>query len=121
MTPKSVNLALPSNAAAGTGYKAQVLVFDTASGQLESTCEAPFAVAGGGGSCDITCSASFPTTAQVGQTVSFTSTANASGDCGTVEYFWFPEDGYSTATVFGRNGPGSTTTRNLHLVVCRNR
>ncbi len=102
--PQTVSLALPGNAAEGSGYKAQVLVFDSASGQLESTCEAPFAVAGGGGSCNITCSATVPTTAQVGQTVSFTSTANINGDCGTVEYFWTPEQGYSTATIFGRNG-----------------
>ncbi len=48
--PKTVNLALPSNAVAGT-YKAQILVFDTASGQLESSCEDTFTVGGGGGSC----------------------------------------------------------------------
>jgi Immune inhibitor A-like, MAM domain len=101
--PKTVSLALPSTAAAGT-YKAQVLVFDSASGQLESTCEASFVVGGGGGSCDITCTATVPTTAQVGQTVNFTSTASGSGDCGTIEYFWTPEQGYSTATIFGRNG-----------------
>jgi len=101
--PKTVNLALPSNAAAGT-YKAQILVFDAASGQLESSCEDTFTVTGGGGSCSITCNATVPTTAQVGQPVNFTSTANINGDCGTVEYFWTPEEGYSTATIFGRNG-----------------
>jgi len=100
--PKTVNLALPSNAVAGT-YKAQILVFDAASGQLESSCEDTFTVTGGS-SCSITCSATVPTTAQVGQTVNFTSTASGSGDCGTIEYFWTPEEGYSTATVFGRNG-----------------
>ncbi len=100
--PKTVNLALPGNAAAGN-YTAQVLVFDSASGRLESTCEAAFTV-GGGSSCNINCSASVPATAQVGQTVNFNGSATTSGSCGTVEYFWYPEEGYSTATIFGRNG-----------------
>jgi len=101
--PQTVNLALPNNSVSGT-YKAQILIFDTASGQLESSCEDTFTVTGAGGTCDITCSATVPTTAMVGQTVNFTSTANINGDCGTVEYFWTPEEGYSTATIFGRNG-----------------
>jgi len=104
-----VYLALPDTAAAGT-YKAQVLVFDAASGQLESSCETTFVVAGGGGSCDITCSASVPATAQVGQTVVLNGTASSSGSCGTVEYFWTPEQGYSTATVFGLDGTWVYTT-----------
>jgi hypothetical protein len=99
--PKTVNLTLPANAAAGT-YKAQVLVFDSQSGQLESSCEDTFTV-GGGSSCSITCGATVPTTAQVGQTVSLNGSASPSGDCGTVEYFWFPEQGFSTATITGRN------------------
>ncbi len=118
--PQTVNLALPGTAVAGT-YKAQILIFDTASGRLESSCEATFTVTGGGGGCDVTCSASFPTTAQVGQTVSFTSSATGSGNCGTLEYFWYPEQGYSTVTVFGRNGtwvydePGTYTW--LYVVI----
>lgn len=101
--PKTVNLTLPSNATAGT-YKAQVLVFDTQTGQLESSCEAAFAVTGSGGSCTINCNASVPATAQVGQTVVLDGTASSSGSCGTVEYFWTPEQDYSTATVFGLDG-----------------
>ena len=103
--PQTVNLALPSNAVAGT-YKAQVLVFDTASGQLESSCEASFTVSGGGGSCTLTCSVSVPTTAQVGQLVNFNSTATASGCTGAIEYFWFPDDN-NTATIFTRNATWS--------------
>jgi hypothetical protein len=105
--PQTVNLALPSNAAPGT-YTAQVLVFDAATGQLESSCEAAFTVTGGGGGCDLTCSATFPTTAQVGQQISFSGTASASGNCGTVEYFWTP-DHNNTATIFGRNGTWTYT------------
>jgi hypothetical protein len=101
--PKTVNLALPAAAAAGT-YTAQVLVFDGPSGQLESSCEATFTVTGGGGSCSITCSASVPSTAQVGQPVTFTGNATPSGDCAPIEYFWFPEQGYSTATIQARTG-----------------
>ncbi|MCU0305976.1 MAG: hypothetical protein MUC56_18125 [Thermoanaerobaculales bacterium] len=100
--PKTVNLALPSGAAAGT-YTAQVLVFDGPSGRLESSCEDSFTVTGGGGGCSLSCGATVPATAQVGQTVSFAGSATPTGACGTIEYFWFPENGYSTATVFGRN------------------
>lgn len=101
--PKTVNLALPAAAAAGT-YTAQVLVFDGPSGQLESSCEAAFTVTGGGGTCNISCSASVPSTAQVGQPVTFTGNATPSGDCAPIEYFWFPEQGYSTATIQARTG-----------------
>ena len=100
--PKTVNLALPTNAVPGT-YTAQVLVFDAVTGQLESSCEAAFTVTGGGSSCTINCSASVPATAQVGQTVTLSGSANASGNCGTLEYFWFPDNDNSTATVFGRD------------------
>ena len=87
--PKFVDLALPSNAADGV-YKAQVLVFDAASGRLESTCEAPFTVTGGGGGCSLTCNASVPATAQVGQLVDLTGSATATGCNGTIEYFSSP-------------------------------
>jgi hypothetical protein len=100
--PRTVNLALPSAATAGT-YTAQVLVFDGPSGRLESSCEDSFTVTGGGGGCSLSCSATVPATAQVGQVVSFAGSANPTGSCGTLEYFWFPDNGNSTATVFGRN------------------
>jgi hypothetical protein len=101
--PRTVNLALPATATAGT-YTAQVLVFDGPSGRLESSCEAAFTVTGGGGGCSISCNAAVPTTAQVGQTVSFTGSATPSGSCDPVEFFWFPEQGYSTATIQAQNG-----------------
>jgi hypothetical protein len=104
--PQTVNLGLPGNAVPGT-YTAQVLVFDAASGQLESSCETAFTVTGGG-SCDLSCSATFPTTAQVGQQISFSGSASASGNCGTIEYFWTP-DHNNTATIFGRNGTWTYT------------
>ncbi len=119
--PKTVNLALPATAAGGA-YKAQVLVFDATTGQLESTCEAPFTVTGGGGSCDITCSTTVPTTAVVGQTVNFNSTASASGDCGTVEYFWSPRTRLQHRNdLRPQRDLGLQPTRNLHLDVRRDR
>jgi len=104
--PKTVNLGLPSNATPGA-YKAQVLVFDATTGQLESSCEANFTVTGGGSSCTINCSASVPATAQVGQVVNFNGSASTSGSCGTLDYFWFPDNGNSTATIHGRNATWS--------------
>jgi hypothetical protein len=99
--PKSVNLALPAGAVAGT-YKAQVLVFDNATGQLESSCEDTFTVTGGGGNCSVTCSASVPATARVGVPVQFTASSNTSGCSGSPEYFWYP-DTSTTATIFQQN------------------
>ncbi len=117
--PKTVNLALPGNAAAGT-YTAKVLVFDNASGALESSCEKSFTVTGGGGGgCTLTCSASVPTTATVGVPVQFTASATASGCSSAPEYFWYP-DTSTTATSFERSftvtydQPG---THNWQLVV----
>jgi hypothetical protein len=104
--PKTVNLALPANAVSGT-YTAQVLVFDAATGQLESSCEAAFTLTGGGGGCTLSCSASAPSSAQVNQLVNLNATVNASGNCGDIEYFWFPEQDYSTATIFDRNATWS--------------
>ena len=43
-----------------------------------------------------------PATAQVGQTINLNGSVNAVGNCGTIEYFWFP-DHTNTATVFDRN------------------
>jgi hypothetical protein len=54
----------------------------------------------------MTCNATVPATAQVGQTVNLTGSVNMSGNCGTVEYFWFPDDN-TTATVFDRNATWS--------------
>ncbi len=113
--PQTVQLALPANAPAGT-YKAQLLVFDTATGILESTCERAFTVTGGGGACNITCSATVPATAQVGAQVTLQGSATGSGCTDPLEYFWFP-DSNTTATVFNRNAtwiydaPGTYTWR----------
>ncbi len=63
-----------------------------------------------GNTCNITCNATFPTTAQVGQQINFSSSATGTGSCGTLEYFWYPEDGFSTATLFTRNGSWSYDT-----------
>ncbi len=95
--PKTVNLSLPSNAAAGT-YTAEILVFDKASGRLESTCQATFTVGGGGGSCTVSCTASVPSTATVNVPVQFSATATTSGCSGAPDYFWFP-DTNTTATI----------------------
>jgi hypothetical protein len=55
-----------------------------------------------GGSCNLTCNATVPATAQVGQPIDFRANASASG-CGEApSYFWFP-DTQTTATVFERN------------------
>lgn len=98
--PKTVNLVLPASAPAGT-YTAQVLVFDAPSGRLESSCEDTFTVTGGT-SCSLTCSATVPTSAQVGVPVQFRANANATGCSGAPEYFWFP-DTSTTATIFEQN------------------
>ncbi len=92
--PQTVTLALPAAAPAGT-YKAEILVFDKATGVLESTCSKDFTVTGGGGGggCTISCTATVPATALVGQSVTFVSSATASGCTGAIEYFWFFGDG----------------------------
>ncbi|MEX1310824.1 MAG: hypothetical protein AB1Z65_10425, partial [Candidatus Sulfomarinibacteraceae bacterium] len=64
-------------------------------------------VTGGGGGCTLNCSASVPSSAQVNQLVNLNATVNASGNCGDIEYFWFPEQDYSTATIFDRNATWS--------------
>jgi len=118
--PRNVDLTLPTNAMPGT-YTAQVLVFDSASGQLETTCEDTFTVTGGGSSCSLTCSANVPATAQVGQQVTLTGTANASGCNGSIDYFWYPDAG-NTATIFDRtatwiyDAPGTYTWTFVALV-----
>ena len=92
--PQTVTLALPAAAPGGT-YKAEILVFDKATGTLESTCSKDFTVSGGGGGggCTLSCTATVPATALVGQSVTFTSAATASGCTGAIEYFWFFGDG----------------------------
>jgi len=51
-------------------------------------------LAGGGGGCTISCSASAPASATVGESVAFTSTVTPSGDCGgTPSYSWSFGDG----------------------------
>jgi len=92
--PQTVTLALPAAAPGGT-YKAEVLVFDKATGVLESTCAKEFTVTGGGGGggCTLSCTATVPATALVGQSVTFASSATASGCTGAIEYFWFFGDG----------------------------
>jgi len=99
--PKTVNLALPANAAAGT-YKAEVFVFDKASGRLESSCHANFTVTGGGGGCTISCTATVPATATVNVPVQFSASATLSGCTGQPDYFWFP-DTTTTATINQQN------------------
>ncbi len=99
--PRTVNLSLPSNAVGGT-YTAEVLVFDNASGRLESSCEHSFTVTGGGGGgCSLSCGASVPTTGRVGVPMTFTGSATASGCNGQPEYFWYP-DTSTTAMAPGR-------------------
>lgn len=107
--PQTVNLVLPAGAEGGT-YKAKIFVFDKASGRLETTCEKSFTVTG----CTLACTASVPTTGQVGQAVSFTSTATPTGCTGTPEYFWTFGDGttavaQSQNTTFIYTTPGTYT------------
>jgi len=91
--PQTVNLALPSSAVGGT-YTVEILVFDQATGRLETTCSRQFTVTGGaGGGCTLSCTATVPATALVGQSVTFASSATASGCTGAIEYFWFFGDG----------------------------
>lgn len=99
--PKTVDLNLPGSAPGGT-YTAQALVFDNATGQLESTCEDTFTVSGGGGGCSVTCSATVPATAQVGVPVQFQANSNTSGCNTQPDYFWYP-DTSTTATIFQQN------------------
>ncbi len=92
--PQTVTLALPGGAPGGT-YTAEILVFDKATGVLESTCSRQFTVTGGGGGggCTLSCTATVPASALVGQQVTFVSSATASGCTGGIEYFWFFGDG----------------------------
>ncbi len=92
--PQTVTLALPGGAPGGT-YTAEILVFDKATGVLESTCFRQFTVTGGGGGggCTLSCTATVPASALVGQQVTFVSSATASGCTGGIEYFWFFGDG----------------------------
>lgn len=98
---KSVNLVLPANATSGT-YRAQVLVFDAGTGQLETTCEDTFTVTGSGGACSVTCNATVPATAQVGTQITLQGSATATGCTSAIEYFWFPDNDNTTLTVFDR-------------------
>ncbi|HPC83413.1 MAG TPA: PKD domain-containing protein [Thermoanaerobaculaceae bacterium] len=107
--PQTVDLVLPAAAEGGT-YKAKIFVFDKASGRLETSCEKSFTVTG----CTLACTATVPTTGQVGQAVSFTSTATPTGCTGTPEYFWTFGDGttavaQSQNTTFVYNAPGTYT------------
>jgi hypothetical protein len=93
--------ALPGNAVPGT-YTAQVLVFDAASGQLESSCETPSRSPAAAAAATSPAAPRCPP--PPGRpAVSFSASASASGNCGTIEYFWTP-DHNNTATIFGRNG-----------------
>ena len=107
--PQTVALVLPAGAEGGT-YKAKVFVFDKASGRLETTCEKTFTVTG----CTLACTATVPSTGQVGQAISFTSTATATGCAGAPEYFWFFGDGTTIVaqaqnTTYTYSAPGTYT------------
>ncbi len=118
--PKTVNLSLPAGASGGT-YTAEVLVFDNASGQLESSCQDTFTVTGGGGGggCNLSCDATVPATVQAGSTVTYRASASASGCSEPPAYFWWT-DTSTTATSFLQNPTvtySTPGTYNWELVV----